>query len=64
MLWHCWKTIRSLWQSGILDIPPTDDWETYKAAYINKLVEIEGTKTEIERTKAEIERTKAEIERI
>ena len=25
-------------QSGILDIPPTDDWETYKAAYINKLV--------------------------
>ena len=23
---------------GILGIPPTDDWETYKAAYINKLV--------------------------
>ena len=22
----------------ILDIPPTDDWETYKAAYIDKLV--------------------------
>ncbi|MCE2399968.1 hypothetical protein J4G08_03675 [Candidatus Poribacteria bacterium] len=22
------------WRSGTLDIPPTDDWETYKAAYI------------------------------
>ena len=53
----------NLWQSGILDIPPTDDWETYKAAYIDKLVEIEGTKAEIERRKPEIERTKAEIER-
>ena len=52
----------NLWQSGVLDIPPTDDWETYKAAYIDKLVEIEDTKAEIERTKAEIERTKAEIE--
>ena len=30
----------NLWQSGVLDIPPTDDWETYKAAYIDKLVEI------------------------
>ena len=39
-----------LWQSGVLDIPPTDDWETYKAAYIDKLVEIERTKAEIERT--------------
>ena len=52
----------NLWQSGALDIPPTDDWETYKTAYINKLVEIEATKAEIERTKAEIERTKAEID--
>ena len=25
-------------QSGIFDIPPTEDWETYKAAYIDKLV--------------------------
>ena len=33
----------SLWQSGVFDIPPTDDWETYKAAYIDKLVEIECT---------------------
>ena len=28
----------NLRQSGILSIPPTDDWETYKAAYIDKLV--------------------------
>ena len=48
----------NLWQSDVLDILSTDDWETYKAAYIDKLVEIEGTKTEIERTKAEIERSK------
>ena len=53
----------NLWQSGVLDIPPTDDWETYKAAYIDMLVEIERTKAEIERRKPEIERTKAEIER-
>ena len=53
----------NLWQSGVLDTPPTDDWETYKAAYIDMLVEIEGTKAEIERRKPEIERTKAEVER-
>ena len=53
----------NLWQSGVLDIPPTDDWETYKAAYIDMLVEIEGTKAEIERRKPEIERTKAEVKR-
>ena len=56
----------NLWQSGVLDIPPTDDWETYKAAYINKLVEIEGTKAEIEVTiehsKAQVERAKVQIE--
>lgn len=23
------------WQSGLLDIPPTEDWETYKDAYID-----------------------------
>lgn len=33
----------NLWQSGVFDIPPTDEWETYKAAYIDKLVEIERT---------------------
>ena len=52
----------NLRQSGILDIPPTDDWETYKAAYIDKLVEIERTKVETELVKAEIERRKSEIE--
>ena len=53
----------NLRQSGILDIPPTDDWEIYKAAYIHKLVEIERTKVETELVKAEIERRKPEIER-
>ncbi len=37
----------NLRQLGILDIPPTADWETYKAAYRDKLVhhriEILGT---------------------
>ena len=28
----------NLWQSEILDIPSTDNWETYKAAYIDKLI--------------------------
>ncbi len=28
----------NLWQLGIFDIPPTKDWEIYKAAYIDKLV--------------------------
>ena len=62
-------------ESEILDLPPTDDWETYKEAYINKLAkdnirnrktaeQIERSKKEIERVKAEIERsTKAQIER-
>ncbi|MXV75777.1 hypothetical protein F4Z99_16070 [Candidatus Poribacteria bacterium] len=53
----------NLWESGVIDIPPTDDWETYKAAYIDMLVDIEGTKAEVERRKPEIERTKAEVER-
>ena len=53
----------NLWESGVLDTPPTDDWETYKAAYIDMLVEIEGTKAAVERRKPEIERTKAEVER-
>ncbi len=53
----------NLWQSGVLDTPPTENWETYKAAYIDMLVEIEGTKAEVERRKPEIERTKAEVER-
>ena len=53
----------NLWQSGVLDIPPMDDWETYKAAYIDKLAEIEGTKVEIEGTKVEIERAKVQLNR-
>jgi len=53
----------NLWESGVLDTPPTDDWKTYKAAYIDMLVEIEGTKAEVERRKPEIEGTKAEVER-
>lgn len=30
----------NLWKAGIHDIPPTDDWETYKAAYIDKLANL------------------------
>ncbi|MDE0011315.1 MAG: hypothetical protein OXU36_09205 [Candidatus Poribacteria bacterium] len=52
-------------QSGILDIPTTEDWETYKEAYINKLVKdhtkIRKTTAQIERSKKEIELTKARI---
>ena len=44
----------TLRQLGILDIPPTADWETYKAAYIDKLVhhriEILGTKEQSHRS--------------
>ena len=29
------------WTSGTLDIPPTDDWDTYKAAYIAAIVRID-----------------------
>ena len=56
----------NLWESGVLDIPPMDDWETYKAAYIDNLVEIERTKVEIEvaieHSKEQVERTKGQIE--
>ena len=44
----------NLRQLGILDIPPTTDWETYKAAYIDKLVhhpiEILGAKEQFQRS--------------
>ena len=64
----------NLWQSGILDIPPTDDWKTYKAAYINNLVnshtKIQEAAKQIERgrkivkgAKAQIEHSKEQIER-
>ena len=60
-------------KSGILGIPPTDNWETYKADYIEKLVkkhaqvrkvpeQVERAKAQIERAKAQVERTKAQIE--
>ena len=56
----------NLWQSGIFDIPPTDDWETYKAAYINNLVnehtKIRETEKQIERGKKIVEDAKAQIE--
>ncbi len=61
----------NLWQSGLLGIPQTDDWETYKEAYINKLVkdrkitvQIERSKKEIELTKARIKHSKEQIERV
>ena len=55
-----------LQQSGFLNIPPTDDWETYKAAYIDKLVndhtKIQKSAAQIERGKQTVERAKARIE--
>ena len=63
----------NLRKSGLLGMPLTDDWETYKAAYINKLASlntqiqnsvatIEAAKARIEASKAKIEATKARIE--
>ena len=58
-----------LYKAGFRGIPPTDDWETYKAAYINKLVnkhtekQIERSKKIVERAKAQIEHSKEQIER-
>ena len=63
-----------LQQLGILGIPPTDDWETYKATYINKLVndhirmreaveQIERGKKAVERANAQIKHSKKQIER-
>ena len=55
-----------LQQSGFLDLPSTDDWETYKAAYIDKLVhdhtKIHGAAEQIELGKKAVERAKAQIE--
>ena len=64
----------NLWQSGIFDIPPTDDWKAYKAAYINNLVndhtkireaakQIERSKKIVEGAKAQIEQSKEQVER-
>ncbi len=56
-----------LQQSGLLGIPPADDSETYKAAYIDKLVndhtKIQASAGQIERGKKTVERAKAQIER-
>ena len=56
-----------LYEAGYRGIPPTDDWETYKAAYINKLVskhtKIRAAAKQIERSKKIVERAKAQIER-
>ena len=53
-------------KADILDISPTDDWETYKAAYIEKLImdyaKIREVSEQVERTKAQVERAKAQIE--
>lgn len=42
-----------LYEAGFRGIPPTDDWETYKAAYINKLVS-KHTGKQIERSREQI----------
>ena len=63
-----------LYEAGFRGIPPTDDWETYKAAYIKKFVndhtkiqesakQIERAKAQIKHSKEQIERSKAQIER-
>ena len=56
-----------LYEAGYRGIPPTDDWETYKAAYIKKLVskhtKIREAAKQIERSKKIVERAKAQIER-
>ncbi len=51
-----------------LDIPVTDDWETYKAAYIDKLVnkhfkKIREAAEKVEQAKAQTEQVKAKVER-
>lgn len=63
-----------LQQSGVLGIPPTNDWETYKEAYINKVVndhlkireaakQIQHSKKMVERLKAPIEHSEEQMER-
>ena len=55
-----------LQQSEFLGIPPTDNWETYKAAYIDKLVndhtKIQKAAEQVERGRNVVERAKARIE--
>ena len=48
----------NLRKTDIFDIPPTDDWETYKVAYIEKLImdyaKIREVSEQVERTKAQV----------
>ena len=50
-----------LQQSGVLGIPPTNDWEAYKAAYINKLV---NDHIKFREAAKQIERSQEQIERV
>ena len=45
------------------NIPPTDDWEIYKVAYMDKLAskQVERIKKQLERAKKQIERAKQRI---
>ena len=56
-----------LQQSGLLNIPPMDDWETYRAAYIDKLVndhtKIQKSAAQIRRGKKAVEGANAQLER-
>ena len=58
----------NLWKTGFLGIPPTDDWTTYKTAYINRLVndhtQIRKIAEQAERTKARAERAKQRAEQV
>ena len=49
-----------LWRSGFFGVSPTDDWETYRASYIDKLVEVQ---TNIKRQKKQVERARGTLER-
>ena len=55
----------NLRQLGIHDIPPTANWETYKAAYINNLVyaKVQKASKQVERRKKQVERGKKQVER-
>ena len=61
------KDSPSLRKTGILGIPPTDEWTTYKTAYINRLVndhtQIRQTAERVERAKAERDSRKSELNR-
>lgn len=50
----------NLRNAGILDILPTDDWETYKAAYIDKLA---NEHTKLRKTVEQVEQAKERVER-